>query len=89
MNIRAENNDIILEHVKCLSLDLTLDCGQAFRWVKNEDDSWSGVAFEKYLNIKKVNDTVILKNTTLLMNTITFGKATLILTGIMLKYVIN
>lgn len=65
MNIRAENNDIILEHVKCLSLDLTLDCGQAFRWVKNEDDSWSGVAFEKYLNIKKVNDTVILKNTTL------------------------
>ena len=65
MNIRAENNDIILEHIKCLNLDLTLDCGQAFRWVKNEDDSWSGVAFEKYLNIKKVNDTVILKNTTL------------------------
>lgn len=64
MNIIYENNDIILENVECLDLDLTLDCGQAFRWVKNDDNSWSGVAKGVYLNISKEGDTVILKNTT-------------------------
>lgn len=64
MNIVYKNNDIILEGVACLDLDLTLDCGQAFRWVKNEDNSWSGVVKGVYLNISKIGDTIILKNTT-------------------------
>ena len=64
MNITYKGNDIILENVECLDLDLTLDCGQAFRWVKNEDNSWSGVVKGVYLNISKNGNTVILKNTT-------------------------
>lgn len=64
MNMIYNNNDIILQNVKCLDLDLTLDCGQAFRWVKNEDNSWSGVVKGVYLNISKNGDTVLLKNTT-------------------------
>ncbi len=64
MNITYKGNDIILENVECLDLDLTLDCGQAFRWVKNEDNSWSGVVKGVYLNISKYGNTVILKNTT-------------------------
>ena len=31
MEIEIKNNDIILHGVKCLDLELTLDCGQAFR----------------------------------------------------------
>lgn len=66
MIIKEENGNIILENVKCLNLDLTLDCGEAFRWQKQEDDSWSGVAYGKFLNIKDLgNKTFILKNTSL------------------------
>ena len=35
MEIEIKNNDIILHGVKCLDLELTLDCGQAFRWVSS------------------------------------------------------
>lgn len=63
MNIIYDNHDIILEQVECLDLDLTLDCGQAFRWVKNDDGSWSGVVKGVFLNISKVNNHIILKNT--------------------------
>ena len=64
MKINYKDNDIILENVGCLDLELTLDCGQAFRWVKNDDQSFSGVVKGVYLNISKQNDNIILKNTT-------------------------
>lgn len=64
MNINYGNNDIIINDIKCLDLELTLDCGQAFRWVKQPDGSWSGVVKGVFLNISKSGDTVTLKNTT-------------------------
>lgn len=64
MKVICKDNDIIIEGVKCLDLDLTLDCGQAFRWEKQNDGSWSGVVKGVFLNIDKKGDTVILKNTT-------------------------
>lgn len=64
MKINYIGNDIILENVECLDLDLTLDCGQAFRWEKQADSSWSGVVKGVFLNISKSGDTVVLKNTT-------------------------
>jgi N-glycosylase/DNA lyase len=63
MEITYIKNDIILDGVKCLSLDLTLDCGQAFRWEKQPDGSWSGVASGTFLNIKDENGRLILRNT--------------------------
>lgn len=64
MEIEIKNNNIILHGVKCLDLELTLDCGQAFRWVKEKDGSFSGVASGVYLNISKIGeDTFLLKDT--------------------------
>lgn len=63
MVINFAGNDIVLEGVKCLNLDLTLDCGQAFRWVRQADGSWSGVVKGVFLNISRTGDTVVLKNT--------------------------
>lgn len=63
MTVDYIGNDIVLTDVKCLDLDLTLDCGQAFRWEKQKDGSWSGVVKGVFLNISKNGDTVILKNT--------------------------
>lgn len=65
MIIEEKNGSIILKDVKYLSLPLTLDCGECFRWQEQEDGSWSGVAFEKFLNIKNTADgEFVLKNTT-------------------------
>lgn len=38
MKIEIKDSDIILHGVKCFDLDLTLDCGQAFRWVKEKTE---------------------------------------------------
>ena len=53
MDVKFIQGDVVLENVKCLDLDLTLDCGQAFRWEKQRDGSWSGVAKGVFLNIIK------------------------------------
>lgn len=36
--------------------ELTLDCGQAFRWKETDDGSWHGVAYGKPLTVKKKGD---------------------------------
>lgn len=63
MEIKYIGKDIVLEDIRCLDLDLTLDCGQAFRWEKQEDGSWSGVVKGVFLNISQTDDTVLLRNT--------------------------
>ena len=65
MEVKAQNNDIIVSGVECLNLDLTLDCGQAFRWEKQEDGSYSGAAGGYFLNIKKEDGILIFKNTSM------------------------
>lgn len=65
MIIEESRNGIILKGVECLSLPLTLDCGEAFRWAEQEDGSWSGAAYGKYLNIKEEKGNFILKDTSL------------------------
>lgn len=39
------------------------ECGQCFRWNKDSDGSYTGVVKDKILNVKKVNETIIFKNT--------------------------
>jgi len=65
VKILIDKNDIIVEGVACLDLALTLDCGQAFRWEKQDDGSFSGVAGGYFLNIaKRGNGDLVFKNTT-------------------------
>ena len=40
MNFETADNNIIVKGIKCLDLDLTLDCGQAFRWQRQDDGSY-------------------------------------------------
>ncbi len=63
MKIKVEGNNIRVSGVECLDLDLTLDCGQAFRWEKQDDGSYSGVAGGYFLNIKKEGGDLIFKDT--------------------------
>jgi N-glycosylase/DNA lyase len=58
-----KNNNVYIYGLEEFDLPHTLDCGQAFRWVCN-GNVWSGVAFNRFLELEKVSDgTIILYNT--------------------------
>ncbi|MBQ9531739.1 MAG: DNA-3-methyladenine glycosylase 2 family protein [Eubacterium sp.] len=63
MTIKKINNSVVVSDVECLDLDLTLDCGQAFRWERGEDGSYCGVAGGRFLKIRKENNNIIFENT--------------------------
>lgn len=63
MNVKRDGNDIIVSGVECLDLELTLDCGQAFRWEKQEDGSFCGTAGGYFLHIINENGKFIFKDT--------------------------
>lgn len=64
-NFEYKDNNIYIYGVPEFDQPHTLDCGQAFRWVCNDNGIWSGVAFDRYLELEKLQDgTVVLYNTT-------------------------
>lgn len=63
MNIKEENNKVIIEGVRDFNSDHTFDNGQCFRWNREEDGSYTGVAFGRAVNISCDGDTVVLDNT--------------------------
>ena len=65
MRIENKNNNIYIYGAEDFDLPHTLDCGQAFRWVCDENNVWSGVAYNRFLKLEKLTDgTVVLYNTT-------------------------
>lgn len=64
MKIEVKDKNIELSGVSCLSLNETLDCGQAFRWEPLEDGVWQGMAYNKYLKLCEKKDKIIFFNTT-------------------------
>ncbi|HYE84286.1 MAG TPA: DNA glycosylase [Clostridia bacterium] len=67
MKITEVENGLILEGVSDFDARHIFECGQCFRWAKEEDGSYTGVAFGKVLNVKSDCDKgiVVLDNTNL------------------------
>ena len=65
MRIFEENNKIIVEDLQDFDPKHIFECGQCFRWNKEEDNSYTGVAHGKVLNVKKEENTVVFDNTSL------------------------
>jgi N-glycosylase/DNA lyase len=67
MKITEVENGLLLEDVKDFDAKHILECGQCFRWTKEEDGSYTGIAFDKVLNVKSDYDKgiVMLGNTNL------------------------
>ena len=64
MNIIEKENQIILEGIsKDFEPQHVFDCGQCFRWLREEDGSYTGVVQGRVINVKKENDLIILDNT--------------------------
>lgn len=63
--IEVNGNSVILKQVEDFEPEHIFDCGQCFRWNKEEDGSYTGVAMGKVINVSKVENDVIFDNTNL------------------------
>ncbi len=64
MNIIEKDNQVILEGIsRDFEPQHVFDCGQCFRWIRQEDGSYTGVVQGKVINVKKENDLIIFDNT--------------------------
>lgn len=60
-----EESCVILKDVKSFELPHIFDCGQCFRWNRQENNNYIGVAFGKVIEIEKRDKDVIIYNTNL------------------------
>ncbi|MGB4501153.1 MAG: DNA-3-methyladenine glycosylase family protein [Natronincolaceae bacterium] len=63
LRIVDENNKIIIKGLRDFEPEHIFECGQCFRWNREDDGSYTGVAYDRILNVNKDGDTVILDNT--------------------------
>lgn len=63
MKIYEVENGVVLEDVKDFELPHIFECGQCFRWNKEDDGSYTGVAFGKVINLRKEGNNVYFDNT--------------------------
>lgn len=64
MKIIESNNQIIIQGIsEDFEPKHVFECGQCFRWLKEEDDSYTGVVQGRVINVKKEDDAIILDNT--------------------------
>lgn len=65
MELDVRKNKIILKNQDSFDPEHILECGQAFRWERNLDGSYTLVAHNRVINIKKEDDDIIFDNTNL------------------------
>ena len=61
--IKEFEDGVILENVKNFELAHIFDCGQCFRWIRQENGNYIGVAFERVIEVEKKGNDVIIYNT--------------------------
>lgn len=64
-NIIQDNNKIILKDMKNFDPKHIFECGQAFRWKVEDDNSYTAIAYGRVINVKREKDDIVLKNTNL------------------------
>lgn len=65
MQIKEVENGIILEGLEDFEPAHVFDCGQCFRWLRQEDGSYTGVAMDRVINVSKEGDSIHIDNTSL------------------------
>ena len=53
MNIKNNSNQIIIGNINDFKLTHIFDCGQCFRWNKEDDGSYTGVVKDKVINVEQ------------------------------------
>lgn len=65
MRYYEQGNSIVIENIEDFEPKHIFECGQCFRWIKEDDDSYTGVFRDKILNVKKENNLIYFNNTNL------------------------
>lgn len=65
MNIIEKDNKIIIENIRDFNISHIFDCGQCFRWDKEDDGSYTGVVKGKVINVEQNESTVTFNNVTM------------------------
>lgn len=60
--IIEDKDKIIIKDIKNFHPKHIFECGQAFRWKEESDNSYTTIAYGKVLNVKKENNDLILSN---------------------------
>lgn len=63
MRIEKENENTIIKEIKDFDLQQTLECGQCFRFYRQDEEDYVVVALEKLLHIKQQDNKLIFYNT--------------------------
>ena len=63
MKYKFVGNNVEITEFDEFNLEETFKCGQCFRWQKTKENTFEGVAFDKYLQIIEEKDKIILVNT--------------------------
>jgi N-glycosylase/DNA lyase len=61
-NIIEKGNRIIVQNVRDFNAVHIFECGQCFRWIRQDDGSYTGAAKGRVINIKFVNGTLEVSN---------------------------
>ncbi len=63
MEVKISKNQIVFKGVEVLSIPLSLDCGQAFRWAEKENGIWHGVVADRAVDISQNDDCITISGT--------------------------
>lgn len=64
-NVEEKGTKVIVRGIADFNLKETFESGQCFRWNEEEDGSYTGVAYDRVVNVKLEGDTLIIDNTNL------------------------
>ncbi|WMJ76414.1 MULTISPECIES: DNA-3-methyladenine glycosylase family protein [unclassified Sedimentibacter] len=64
MNIDYKKNKLILSDVRDFNIKHIFECGQCFRWNREEDGTYTGVIQNKVINVEQNDSDVIINNVT-------------------------
>jgi N-glycosylase/DNA lyase len=60
-----EKDKLIITGIKDFEPKHIFECGQCFRWTREDDNSYTGVVFGKVINVYKNNEELYLKNSSI------------------------
>lgn len=64
MKVEEIKNGIVIKDVEDFDPTHTFDCGQCFRWIREDDGSYTGVAKGRVINVKREGKDIVIDNTT-------------------------
>lgn len=57
------DNKVIVKNIRDFNIKQICESGQCFRWKKEDENRYIGVAFERVLEVEQINNDIILHNT--------------------------